>query len=69
MGSCLVSPTASAFRPSHPPCASATLEVDALHLCYLALVLWLFRNRIALRYLRNRWVCEIDHYLVFEVIA
>ncbi|PRW58918.1 piezo-type mechanosensitive ion channel-like protein isoform X1 [Chlorella sorokiniana] len=34
--------------------ALSTLEVDALHLCYLALVLWLFRNRIALRYLRNR---------------
>ena len=44
------------LRPSfHPPCSTATLEVDALHLCYLALELWLFRNRIALRYLRNGW--------------
>ncbi len=38
-----------------PSCA-ATLEVDALHLGYLALVLWLFRNRIALRTLRNKYV-------------
>ena len=51
---CFAASTAQPPRFTRLPCRAATLEVDALHLCYLALVLWLFRNRIALRYQRNK---------------